>query len=222
MLAVAGCHSSPLGNEQSASVDPPVKYAPKVIKSDELSAGDSAEACLETARELERNGWDREAIIVYQRALKFAPKQEGIAQRLARLEARTGNASAAHIHFQAAIHESPNDSNLLNDHGFFLYEQGEFSRAEELLKKALLQKPQDARYQTNLARVFAAQRKYAQSLELFEKAVGPAAARSNLAILLTQQGDYKNAEMLLDESIELEPNLAQAIAAREGLLRIAE
>ena len=223
MLATIGCHNSPLiSDKSSASLDPPVKQAHKVIKTDNLSADESADACIETARELERNGWEREAIVVYQRALKFAPKQKGVARRLARLEARAGNAKAARKHFETALTETPNEANLLNDYGFFLYEHGEFSKAEELLRKALDQKPQDTRFQTNLARVFAAQKRYEQSLDLFEKAVGPAAALSNLAILLTQQGEYKTAEILLDESIALEPNLAQAIAAREGLRKIAD
>jgi Tfp pilus assembly protein PilF len=187
------------------------------VGSAKLSSGESAAACIATGEELENNGWDREAITVYERALNFEPNRKGISLRLARLHARVGDAEGARELFQKAVTESPKDVRVHNDFGYFLYELGDLKLAETQLRRALRLSPGDRRCQTNLALTLAAAGRFDESLKLFEKTVGPAAARSNIAVVLAQAGKERESRLMLAESKTLDPTIIQAKAAENWL-----
>jgi len=54
-------------------------------------------------------------------------------------------------------------------------------------------------------------------LKLFEKTVGPAAARSNIAVVLAQAGKVRESRLMLAESQALDPTIIQAKAAENWL-----
>jgi hypothetical protein len=53
------------------------------------------------------------------------------------------------------------------------------------------------------------QHKYAESIELFTKVVGPAAAQSNVGVLAAEQGDYDVARKAFLEAQRLDGTLKQ-------------
>lgn len=184
---------------------------------EDLTAGESAAACVATAQEMVKNGWDGEAITVYERALSFEPDRKGVSLPLARLYARVGDVDRARELFQKAVVESPGDSNVRNDFGYFLYELGELPAAESQLRRALELSPGEKRSRTNLALTLAAADRYDESLKLFEEAVGPAAARSNLAVVLAQAGELSKSREMVASSQAIDPTIVQAKMAKKWL-----
>jgi len=217
-LVGTGCQYVGLNKKGSPTAFPEsVLRGTSRIATASLTSGESAAACIATAEELENNGWDKEAITVYERALSFEPNRKGISLRLARLHARVGDADSARELFQKAVTESPKDARVHNDFGYFLYELGDLSSAESQLRRALRLKPGDQRCQTNLALTLAAAGRFDESLKLFEKTVGPAAARSNIAVVLAQAGKVRESRLMLAESQALDPTIIQAKAAENWL-----
>ncbi len=182
-----------------------------------LTSGESAAACIATAQELVKNGWDGEAITVYERALSFEPDRKRVSLPLARLYARVGDVVRARELFQKAVVESPGDSNVRNDFGYFLYELGELQAAEFQLRRALELSPGEQRSRTNLALTLAAADRYDESLKLFEEAVGPAAARSNLAVVMAQAGKLSRSREMVASSQAIDPTIIQAKIAKKWL-----
>ena len=211
LLSGIGCQHVNLSDD-AVSPDPSMATLQNdgSTESEELTAEQSADACIATAEELERNGWEREAISVYQRALSFDPNRTGIAHRLARLHARTGESAAARELFERAVKETPNNADVFNDFGYFHFEYGDLEAAEDHLRRALELAPDDDRCRTNLALTLAAAERFQESLEFFEETVGPAAARSNLAVLLSQSGKLEESRSMLTEARALDPTIRQA------------
>ena len=56
------------------------------------------------------------------------------------------------------------------------------------LRKAIEIDPKHAKALTNLGMVLAAEQRFDESFEMFSKAVGPAAAHSNVGVLMAKQG----------------------------------
>jgi Flp pilus assembly protein TadD len=196
-------------------VDTPVQRAtqqPGPYATKGLSDKESAEACLATARELEGSGFDQEAIVAYERALGFAPKQTGLAFPLARLYAKIGNKDRAIQYFRASLTERPNDPQILGDYGYFLFEQRDFAGAEQQLREALKVQPDNKRNQTNLAMVLYANSRIGDSLKAFEAAAGQAAARFNLAVLLAKDGRPNESRQFIREALLIDPQMPEALA----------
>lgn len=212
LLAITGCQQigglwSDSPNQMTSAE---ANSATARSEPDDLPPAESAEACIATAQELEDNGWDQEAITVYQRALKFDPERKGIAHRLALLNARLGKPADARKQFERAVDESPNDANVVGDFGYFLYEQRQYAAAETQLRKAISLAPKEQRWQVNLGMTLANSGQHHEALAVFEKCVGPAAARANLAVVLAQNGELDHAESMLSAARKIDPNIAQA------------
>jgi Tfp pilus assembly protein PilF len=211
LLIGSGCHYFGLRQEGTEAVIPSTALQKeRGVESKDLTSEESAAACIATAEELENNGWDREAITIYERALTFEPSRKGISRRLARLHARVGDTDSARTLFEKAVVESPDDASVHNDFGYFLYEVGDLESAESQLRRTLKMRPDDRRCQTNLALTLAAAGRFDESLELFEQAVGPAAARSNVAVVLAQAGKLSESRVMLAKARALDPTIAQA------------
>ena len=123
LAVAAGCQSSGPG----AGPNAPVTDA----NLPDLSAADSARLCLGTARDFERQGYDREAIVQYERARGFDP---GVAdpvatRRLAVLYGRAGDGARATAAYDAALAVTPDDPTLLNDAGYYRLSRGDAAGA---------------------------------------------------------------------------------------------
>lgn len=222
LLIGSGCHHLNVLHDTAPSDPSTAKdQDDKAPEPKDLTASQSADVCMATAKELEGKGFHREAIAVYERALTFEPNRKGIMHRLARLHARTGDATVARELFETAAAEAPQDVNVLNDFGYFLFEQEDLESAEAKLRHALDLAPDDQRCRANLALTLAAAERFQESLALFEQVVGPAAARSNLAVLLAQAGRLEESRSMLAEVQQMDPANRQADAVQDWMDRPA-
>lgn len=226
LLAVcSGCQQMSLLQADPAAFSQPAQEAtqqPGPYTTSGLSDHQSAAACLATAQEFENKGFDKEAIVTYERAMGFDPNQKGLAQPLARLYSKLGNKDKAIHYFQAALAERPGDPEILGDYGYFLFEQGDFATAEQQLREALKVQPANPRNQTNLALVLYSTQGVAESLNAYEMVVGQAAARFNVAMLLARDGRVTQSRMLVREALRFDPQLPQAKAFEAWLTKSNE
>jgi len=208
LLAVgcfAGCHTALEDNNsaiKALSRDKPLEREP------EMPASQVAQACLVTARDLERGGHDAEAIQLYERARGYNPKLTRATHRLAVLYERNGKIAEAVAEYQKGLEQTPKDAELLNDFGYFELTRGNLEEAEKLLRAAVAQKPKHQRAWGNLGLVLAQREKYKESYEAFVSASTPAEAHSNLGMILAQQQRLESARAELEEALRLNPELA--------------
>ena len=121
----------------------------------------------------------------------------------------TGDSIRSLAEYNKAIEADPKNPSLLSDLGYYHYERGNQTEAEQSLRKALSIDPNHAKALCNLGLVLAAQGKFEESFDAFSKAVGPAAAHSNLGVLLAKQGRYDQAKRAFNQALALDPTLPQ-------------
>ena len=175
--------------------------------SGELTAEQSAKACLTTAHELDRQDHLAEAIALYERARSMNPGLESVSRRLAVLYARTNQAAKARAEFDRAIMETPKDVSLRNDAAYFYLQSGDLANAEVQIQESLQMEAANAKAKMHLALLRAKQDRLDESFELFEQVVGPAEAHSNLGVILAKEGRSEEAIEHLDRARELDPKL---------------
>jgi tetratricopeptide (TPR) repeat protein len=179
----------------------------------ELSRKDAAEACLATARELDRNGYDREAAAQYIRARELGVTEPEIAWRLAVLSDRLGDSVQAKKEYDLACRHLPRNADLWNDRGCSDLNQQEYPAAEKAFRLALAIQPKHDRASMNLGLALAAQERYEEAVDCFAAVVGPAAAQSNLGMILARQGRHEAAEAAFERSLAEDSSLRQPQAA---------
>jgi Tfp pilus assembly protein PilF len=182
----------------------------------ELPPVASAKVSLTVAESMETHGQYGAAVDLYERARHNDPSLH-VAQRLAPLYDRLGDMPHALAEYQRAIKENPRDADVLNSFGYFYYNRGKWSEAEEQLRRALSVSPNHKRAWVNLGLTLGEQGHYVESLEAFRKAVPEADAHSNLAFLLMTQGKRDEAKQEYRRALELNPKLAIAQKALEKL-----
>lgn len=194
-----------------AAPPPPAKPGPT-----ELPADVAANACLKTAEELERRGFDAEAAAEYERARHLNPAVgDSVSHRLAVLYDRAGDDARAAAEFDRAVKRSPNDPDVLNDLGYFHAARGNWAEAESHLQRAVRAKPAHAGAWANLGLVFVKTGRVEEGRKAFERAVPPAQAAYNVGVLLAGAGRPDEARASLRNALALDPGLARA----EELLR---
>lgn len=180
----------------------------------------TAQWCWATAEQMERDGDDRQALFLYQQARSLAPQAYDYASRLCRLYDRLDQDQAALHEYQAALARHPQDAGLLNDLGMFYQRRDRWAEAEKWFRQALQAAPDHDRAAINLAISLGMQDRRADSYEVFAGVVGPAAAHSNLGMLLKRQGRSELARDHLDHALRLDPSLQaarQSLASLEAL-----
>ncbi len=180
---------------------------PTSAQAEELTAEQSAKACLTTANELDRQDHLPEAIALYERARSMNTGLKGVSRRLAVLYARTNQAAKARAEFDRAIMESPKDASLRNDAAYFFLQSGDLANAEIQIQESLQIESANAKTKMHLALLRAKQDRMDESFELFEQVVGPAEAHSNLGVILAKEGRSEEAIEHLDRARELDPKL---------------
>jgi Tfp pilus assembly protein PilF len=178
----------------------------------ELPPKEAARACLATAEQLQQQGCDREATLLFERARVLDPKQTRVCRNLAMLYDRQGEFPKALVEYEKALKLAPKDPELLNDVGYLHYQRGEWSQAETWFRKALEIDPNLERASINLAMTFAQQGRYAESFAAFEKVIGPAAAHSNMGVILARQNRTQEAINAFRQALALQPDLKPAQA----------
>ena len=172
----------------------------------------SLQIALETARLAEERAMDAEAMLAYQEVRQLDPEQPGVAHALAVLYDRAAMTDAAQREYEAALVESPADVDVLCDYGYFLYSTDELERAEEMLRRGIKVDENHQKTTINLAVVLATRREYNEAKELFEKAIGPAAALHNVGMFKLRQGDSAEGERMIAAALQKDPSLQQSAA----------
>lgn len=180
------------------------------IDSDILSRSEQANVCLQTGLRLAEHQKDDHAIAQLKKARNYNSKLPGIAHPLAVLYDRQGRFGLAEQEYKRAMSEEEPSSSLLNDFGYFRYVQGQLDDAAKHLQHALRIDPEYHQASTNLAMVRAAQGDFDGAYQLFETAVGSAAAHQNVGLLLLRGGQEEQALAHLEQATTIDPSLETA------------
>jgi Tfp pilus assembly protein PilF len=178
--------------------------------SPELPPQKAADLCLATGRELEKNGFEAQAILQYEKARQYAPKSVAAIRRLAVLHDRQGDHAKALAEYQLALKANPRDADVLNDLGYFHYQRHDWAEARKWLQQAVEVNPKHQRAWVNLGLTLGQEARYQESFEAFARALTPAEAHCNLGVILAQHGKHAEAKQAFGEALKLEPNLKQA------------
>lgn len=130
-----------------------------------------AEAHLERAIGLERQGKLAEAIAEQEKALEIDPQNVQANINLISLDARQGELDKAEQHFQAAVRLNPHRADAYYDHGILLIWEKKDSEAERAFRQALAINPFYAEARNNLGLLLERQGRTEEALAEYEAAV---------------------------------------------------
>jgi Flp pilus assembly protein TadD len=211
LTGLSGCVSAPLFS--SLSVAKPTAGepapAPRPNSSDTLPPKQAAEACVATAKELQAHGHSPEAIMLYERARQLNPQEQQVSRFLALLYDQQGNDARALTEYRKALELAPHDPDLLNDFGYYFYRRRDWRQAEEQFRKAIAQSPEHERAWVNLGLALGEQDRFQESLEAFSKVLGPAAAHSNVGVILAAHERKSDAEAAFKQALAIQNDLPQ-------------
>jgi len=217
-LAPAGCTlwskppAEPISVASTSGSAAPAKFptaGPSKPAPDELPSKQTARLCAATAEDMQKKGFTEQAIFLYEKARESDPAVPNVAHHLALLYDQQGDGSRSLNEFKKALVATPKDPDLLNDFGYYYYHRGNMTDAESWYRKALVISPNHASALSNLAIVLGHQRRYQESIEMFTRVVGPAAAYSNVGVLMTEQGDLTQAREAFTQATRLDQTLKQ-------------
>lgn len=224
LCGVLGCQTLPMAETVTAmtgfpaSTDSSAAANAAAPPPRELPPDETSRVCMTTADELVRGGSEADAIPLYEKARQVNPKlQAQVSRRLAVLYDRQGQWSKALDEYHRALEHAPKDPELFSDLGYGYYCRGHFDEAEKYLRQAITISPKHSRTWVNLGMVLGQQRRYTESLQAFEQAVGPAEAKSNLAFLYTTQGMRDEAKQAYRDALRIDPDMTLARAALDKL-----
>jgi Tfp pilus assembly protein PilF len=220
------CATLALGNSLGCATLSPPRWlgggvAPESTEpftaADQLPKSQTVQACLATADQLTAQGHAREAALLLEKAQKLDPQAAEYAKRLAGLYDLQGDSVRATAEFRRALAASPGDAQLLNDFGCLLDRQGNHAEAEGHLRRAVEIEPQNQRAITNLAICAFRQGRHQEAFDLFASVVGPAAAHTNVGMLLARSGHTALAQAAFRSALAIDPAQRQATMALEYL-----
>ncbi len=197
-----------VGPEATSQAPPPI----------ELPAKQTAQLCLRTAHEYEKNGQTTEAIRLYEKARSLDRKASGEAsRRLAVLYDKVGEFTKSTNEYESLMVAHPKDANLLNDYGYSCYSRGDWTGAETALLRAVELDPKHKRAWVNLGMAQSQQDKWDESYKSFCQAIKPAGAHCNIAFALAAQGKKDEARAQYQQALTLDPSMR---VAQSGLARL--
>jgi Tfp pilus assembly protein PilF len=225
-LLIVACATLALGNSLGCATLSAPRWlgggsAPEsteaLTAADQLPKSQTVQACLATADQLSAQGHVREAALLLEKAQRLDPQAAEYPKRLAGLYDLQGDPVRATAEFRRALAASPGDAQLLNDFGCLLDRQGNHDEAEGHLRRAVELEPQNQRAITNLAICVARQGRHQEAFDLFASVVGPAAAHTNVGMLLARGGRTTEAQAAFRNALAIDPTQRQASMAMEYL-----
>jgi Tfp pilus assembly protein PilF len=210
LAGLSGCAAPLLSSLSSPGpIAADTARAPRPESSDTLPPKQAAEACFATAKELQAHGHAPEAIVLYERARQLNPQEQQVSRFLAVLYDQQGNDARALTEYRKALELAPHDANLLNDFGYYFYRRRDWRPAEEQFRKAIAQSPQDERAWVNLGLALGEQERFPESFAAFSKVLGPAAAHSNVGVILAAHQRKAEAETAFKQALAIQNDLPQ-------------
>ncbi len=161
----------------------------------------------------------RQAEEAYENALRADPHYVPALLGLARVYQQTGRPDAALELYRQLTELAPDNPSVWNDMGLCYKNLGDLVEAEHCLRKAISLDPMRDLYRNNLAYVLACMGYYDQAWHEFRRAVGPALAHYNLAVVAYELGDHVTALKHATEALALNKDLEPA---RDLLRRLQE
>ncbi|WP_417396121.1 tetratricopeptide repeat protein [Gimesia chilikensis] len=168
------------------------------------------ENVLAAARSMERQKEWIGAREKYESYLKKNPHSVKACHRLAIVCSHLGDTVAATRYFTQAKQLDPNNSEVLNDFGYALYQRGQYEAAEKALAAALQNDAQNPRIMNNLALVVGHQGRFKESYTMFRNIMSEAEAHANVAYIHTQRGEGELALKEYDLALSADPDLTSA------------
>lgn len=138
--------------------------------------------------------------------------------QLGELAIRRNDFAASNRHFEESLNLNPTDIEVYGKYGESLFRlQDDHIRAETLFRQALAYAPNDTRFQLQLGRTLAHQKKYQAGLRYLKMSLGEQQAYDEIAQIYHQHGDYERAALAMTKSHEVQ--VAKQRLAQNGALR---
>lgn len=171
---------------------------------------------LEQGRALLNQGRLNEALKELSQALALNPNLADAHAYMAVAFARKGFATNAQLAYEKSLQLNPNNSQTLNNYGYWLYTEGRYREAIEQLKRAAKLSP-EARVLNNLAlaQFYKGDRDDAQ--KNFIRAGGEMYGRLSVAALFEKIGDYDEAIKRYESALKKYPTSAEAMQRLKAL-----
>ena len=114
--------------------------------------------------------------------------------------------------YHKALDLTPHDADLLNDVGYYYFRRHEWGQAEDYFRKAIAQAPEHERALVNLGLALGEQERYQESFDTFSKVLGPAAAHSNVGVILAAHQHRAEAVAAFRKALAIKADMPQARA----------
>ena len=203
--ALPGCavHKGPNGESALWSTTKKSSTSAKDLK-------DPVALNLAYARWQEQLGQINDARQAYEFVLTDDPKSTDAILGLARLDQLAGRSQHAEAGIQKALKMKPDDPHVLHSAGQFYAAKNDWSKATELLSKAMAADSDNDAYRYSYAVALARSGRIEESVPHFVATVGDASAQYNIGYILYQQGRLAEAEQQLAQAVTKRPELKQA------------
>ena len=176
-------------------------------------------AVLEDAKEAQKTGDYAQAELYY---LEYTDKYKrtenpvdmGFAySQLGELALQKNQFEASNRYFEESIKHNPADLEVYGKYGESLFRlQGNYTGAETLFRQAMTLAPNDPRFQLQLGRTLAYQKKYQAGLGYLKTAIGEQQAYDEIAKIYHQHGEYESAALAMTKSHESQTRQQRALA----------
>lgn len=179
----------------------------------------SVEGPLTLARLAEQRGKTLDAERLYKTILAKDPGNPTVYHRLAIVESKKGRFEEANAYFDQALQLKPDDPTLICDAGYCQYLQQRTEMAEALFRQALDIDPSHTAATNNLALVLGEKGDDRNAFALFRQVGTEAKAHVNMGFVYSRRGELQKAKDSYSRALSLDP---QMIAAAEALVQLAQ
>ena len=123
--------------------------------------------------------------------------------QLGELALRKNQFEGSNRYFEESIKHNPSDLEVYGKYGESLFRlQGNYVGAEALFRQAMTLSPNDPRFQLQLGRTLAYQKKYQAGLGYLKTALGEQQAYDEIAKIYHQHGEYERAALAMTKAHE--------------------
>ncbi len=179
----------------------------------------SVEGPLTLARLAEQRGKTLDAERLYKSILEKDPGNPTVYHRLAIIQSKKGRFEDANAYFDKALQLKPDDPTLICDAGYCQYLQQRTEMAEALFRQALDIDPSHEAATNNLALVLGEKGDDRNAFALFRQVGTEAKAHVNMGFVYSRRGELQKAKDSYSRALSIDPRM---IAAAEALVQLAQ